>query len=92
VAEHGVRPGFGGIPLHLASRHHRAVLPVLAQLEERLAPFDPRPHWGKLFTMDSGAGYDKLPGFTGLMARFDPAGKFSQRLHCLRLHATAADP
>jgi alditol oxidase len=53
-----------------------AVLPVLAQLEERLAPFDPRPHWGKLFTMDPRASYDRLPGFTGLLERFDPAGKF----------------
>ena len=48
----------------------------MRQLEERLAPFGPRPHWGKLFTMDPRASYDRLPGFTGLMDRFDPAGKF----------------
>ena len=53
-----------------------AVRPVLAQLEERLAPFDPRPHWGKLFTMDPRGSYDRLPGFTGLMERYDPAGTF----------------
>jgi xylitol oxidase len=53
-----------------------AVRPVLAQLEERLAPFDPRPHWGKLFTMDPRGSYERLPGFTGLMERYDPAGTF----------------
>ena len=53
-----------------------AVRPVLAQLEQRLAPFGPRPHWGKLFAMDPRASYTRLPGFTGLMERFDPSGTF----------------
>jgi hypothetical protein len=26
--------------------------------------------------MDPRASYDRLPGFTGLLERFDPAGKF----------------
>lgn len=53
-----------------------AVLPVLARIEERLAPFDPRPHWGKLFTMDPRASYGKLPDFTSLLDRYDPVRKF----------------
>lgn len=52
---------------------------LLPLIEEQLAPFDARPHWGKLFTMDAArvqALYPKLPDFRALLARFDPAGKF----------------
>jgi xylitol oxidase len=52
----------------------RAVAPVIARVEEQLAPFDPRPHWGKLFTAPG--RYDRLPDFLRLMQRYDPAGKF----------------
>ena len=56
-----------------------AVLPVVSLLEERLAPFAPRPHWGKIFTTSPEhlrARYDRLPDFTDLMRSYDPAGKF----------------
>ena len=56
-----------------------SVLPVVALLERQLAPFGPRPHWGKLFTTtpeDLRARYERLPDFLGLMRRFDPSGKF----------------
>jgi alditol oxidase len=56
-----------------------AVLPVVALLERQLAPFAPRPHWGKIFTTppeDLRARYDCLPDFLALMRRLDPAGKF----------------
>jgi len=56
-----------------------SVLPVVALLERQLAPFGPRPHWGKLFTAtpeDLRARYERLPDFLGLMRRFDPSGKF----------------
>jgi len=52
----------------------RAVAPVIALVEEHLAPFDPRPHWGKLFATPG--RYDRLPDFLRLMQRYDPAGKF----------------
>lgn len=52
----------------------RAVAPVIARVEEQLAPFDPRPHWGKLFTVPG--HYDRLSDFLRLMQRYDPAGKF----------------
>ncbi|MEV6152313.1 FAD-binding protein [Nonomuraea sp. NPDC052129] len=49
-----------------------AVLPVIELVEERLAPFDPRPHWGKLFTR-----WPSCPErFRDLVGRYDPAGKF----------------
>ena len=56
-----------------------SVLPVVALLERQLAPFGPRPHWGKLFTTtpeDLRARYERLPDFLGLMRRLDPSGKF----------------
>ena len=55
------------------------VLPVVGQVERALAPFAPRPHWGKIFTVvpeDLRARYERLPGFLDLMRRFDPSGKF----------------
>ena len=56
-----------------------AVLPVVTLLEHQLAPFTPRPHWGKVFTTppeELRARYDRLPDFLDLMHRLDPPGKF----------------
>ena len=56
-----------------------AVLPVVTLLENRLAPYDPRPHWGKVFTTPPDAlraAYERLPDFLALVRHFDPAGKF----------------
>ena len=54
----------------------RTVLPVL---EEVLAPYDARPHWGKLFTMDAETInhlYPRMDDFKALALRLDPNGKF----------------
>ncbi|GIF06684.1 FAD-binding protein [Actinoplanes siamensis] len=51
-----------------------AVLPVVADLERALAPFDARPHLGKVFT--SAPALPRLADFAALARRFDPAGKF----------------
>ena len=51
----------------------------LPGLEEALAPFAPRPHWGKVFTMPPEtvrARYPKLPAFRNLLDARDPKGKF----------------
>jgi alditol oxidase len=56
-----------------------AVLPVVRLIEQRLAPFAARPHWGKIFTAtaeDLHASYDRLPDFIDLARHYDPAGKF----------------
>jgi len=56
-----------------------AVLPVVSLLERQLAPFGPRPHWGKVFTTpdaDLHASYDRLPDFLDLARHYDPKGKF----------------
>lgn len=60
-----------------------AVAPVLTAIEERLAPFEPRPHWGKLFTMPPetvSAQYERMADFVGLMREFDPTGTFGNEL------------
>ena len=56
-----------------------SVLPVVALMERRLAPFGARPHWGKIFAAtadDLRSNYERLPDFRDLMRRYDPAGKF----------------
>ncbi|GHE01259.1 FAD-binding protein [Streptomyces alanosinicus] len=57
-----------------------AVLPVVRRLEEALAPFDPRPHWGKVYEMPSAlvrGRYARLDDFRALARSLDPAGKFT---------------
>jgi xylitol oxidase len=56
-----------------------AVLPVVALIEQCLAPFGARPHWGKIFTTPAAelrARYERLPDFLSLMHHYDPAAKF----------------
>ena len=56
-----------------------AVSALLPTIERELAPFDVRPHWGKLFTISTAklrAHYRKLPDFVQLARKFDPNGKF----------------
>ncbi|MFY1698847.1 FAD-binding protein [Solwaraspora sp. WMMA2101] len=56
-----------------------AVLPVVTAIEQALAPYAPRPHWGKLFTVDADvlAGrYERWSDFADLLVRYDPAGVF----------------
>lgn len=57
-----------------------AVEQVLPLLEQALAPFQARPHWGKLFTVPAEQLYqqfEKLPDFLKLVQKYDPQGKFS---------------
>ena len=52
---------------------------AMAVVEEALAPFEPRPHWGKLFLTgrdELRERYPRLPGFAELAARLDPRGAF----------------
>jgi xylitol oxidase len=72
--------GRASVALHFTWQPDRDALGrVLPIIEEALAPFDPRPHWGKVFTMspaDVRSSYDKLPQFVALLDRHDPSGKF----------------
>src|SRR5713101_7225364 len=56
-----------------------AVSKLLPAIEKELAPFNARPHWGKLFSTSPVAlrtMYEKLPDFTQLSTKYDPHGKF----------------
>ena len=54
----------------------RQILPLI---EEQLAPFGPRPHWGKLFTLAPArlqAQYKRLAEFKNSLQHYDPSAKF----------------
>ncbi|MFI1735172.1 FAD-binding protein [Streptomyces acidicola] len=56
-----------------------AVLPVVRRVEEALDPYEPRPHWGKIFTVPSAVlreRYPRLGDFRALAEELDPAGTF----------------
>ena len=56
-----------------------AVSKLLPVIERELAPFNARPHWGKLFTTSPAqlkSIYKKMPEFVELSRRYDPQGKF----------------
>jgi xylitol oxidase len=60
-----------------------AVLPVLGLIEDRLAQWGARPHWGKLFRTPPAALaglYPRLDDFAALARELDPAGKFRNDL------------
>lgn len=65
--------GRDSVGFHFTWKQHIAeVLALLPVLEEALAPFRPRPHWGKVFTMHPPLD----PRFVALAAQLDPTGKF----------------
>jgi len=56
-----------------------AVMKVIPQVEAKLKPFTPRPHWGKVNTLAAPqvrAAYPRVDDFTQLLAKYDPKGKF----------------
>jgi xylitol oxidase len=66
------------------------VLPVLGLLEESLAPYGARPHWGKLFTTAPEVlrdRYPRLDAFHDLVRRYDPEGTFTNDFLARRLFA-----
>jgi xylitol oxidase len=75
-------PSYGEdtVCIHFTWKPEReAVGEVLVELEAALAPFEARPHWGKLFDADAAAIaplYERMPDFVGLIERLDPRGAF----------------
>jgi xylitol oxidase len=67
------------VSIHFTWKHHEAdVKRLVPIIEQALAPFDPRPHWGKMFAMAPAllqSKYPKLENFRRLARRFDPEGK-----------------
>ncbi|WEO94515.1 FAD-binding protein [Streptomyces sp. FXJ1.172] len=73
--------GRDSVALHFTwVRDEAAVLPVVRRLEEVLTPFDPRPHWGKVFEIPSAVlrgRYARFAGFRDLVRSLDPSGTFT---------------
>jgi xylitol oxidase len=60
-------------------REPEAVERLAGALEVALAPFDARPHWGKVFLAGAATiadRYERLRDFVGLAERLDPEQKF----------------
>lgn len=58
---------------------NQAVADLLPEIEKRLEPFRPRPHWGKLFVTSKptlSTRYERLNDFRKLATKYDPEGKF----------------
>jgi alditol oxidase len=70
-----------------------AVSKLLPVIERELAPFDVRPHWGKLFTISPAqlhSSYQKIPAFIELSRRYDPKGKFRNQFLDQNIFARAS--
>lgn len=72
--------GIDAVAFHFTwIRDTAAVTPVLGAIEEALAPFDVRPHWGKVFTTPPARMrelYRHYADFERLVTRYDPTGTF----------------
>ncbi|HEV2710109.1 MAG TPA: FAD-binding protein [Edaphobacter sp.] len=56
-----------------------SVKKVLPLIEAKLAPFDVRPHWAKMFTTQPShiqKLYEKLPDYQAMLKHYDTNGKF----------------
>ncbi len=75
-------PGYerDSVAIHFTWKPHQdAVERLLVSIEDVLAPFAPRPHWGKLFVTpraEIAARYERLRDFEALITRVDPRGAF----------------
>jgi xylitol oxidase len=75
-------PAYGGdvLALHFTwLPDEPGVRDLLPHLEAALRPYEARPHWGKLFTVDAQeieGRYPRLDDFRALVRRFDPRGAF----------------
>lgn len=69
--------GRDSVGVHFTWRNDdAAVQRAVARVEDALAPFDPRPHWGKVFRTRRTAHLDRLDDFRALVAEHDPSGTF----------------
>jgi len=68
------------IAIHFTlNQNTEGVMQLLPKIEEKLAPYGVRPHWGKLFTIDPSvleSRYERMNDFKSLIKKYDPQGKF----------------
>jgi alditol oxidase len=65
-----------------------SVMKLIPIVEEQLAPFGVRPHWGKLFTISPAqlkSRYERYGDFQQLLLQSDPKGKFRNEFFELNL-------
>jgi xylitol oxidase len=72
--------GTDTVAIHFTwTREPEPVARAVERVEAALAPFEARPHWGKLFGADAATlaqRYERLPEFRALTERLDPRGAF----------------
>jgi xylitol oxidase len=69
----------GAVAFHFTwVRDQALVESVTALVEEAVAPFGARPHWGKVYTDAARVAslYPRFADFQGLVAKYDPRGVF----------------
>ena len=68
------------LAIHFTWHHDaQAVAPAVAAVEDRLAAYAPRPHWGKVFALAPEAvraTYERADDFGRLRSAYDPDGTF----------------
>lgn len=68
------------VAIHFTWKQHTEnVMKLIPLVEEQLAQFGARPHWGKLFTIPAAqlkARYERFGDFQQLLRQYDPQGKF----------------
>jgi xylitol oxidase len=70
------------VTFHFTWHQTPEVTAAISAVERALAPFDPRPHWGKLFAFPPEhlrRVYPRLRDFVRLRRQLDPHGKFVNR-------------
>jgi len=64
---------------------------ILPLIEKQLEPFEPRPHWAKLFTIPPArlqSRYTRLAEFKALLKQYDPGAKFRNEFLDRNLYST----
>jgi alditol oxidase len=64
---------------------------ILPQIEKQLEPFEPRPHWAKLFTIPPAqleSRYVRLSDFQALVKQYDPEAKFRNEFLSKNLYSS----
>jgi len=64
---------------------------ILPLIEAKLAPFQARPHWAKLFTVPPShlkELYAKMPDFKTLVQQYDPTAKFRNQFLSMNLYSS----
>jgi xylitol oxidase len=64
---------------------------LLPMIEKELAPFNVKPHWGKLFTLEPDvlrSRYERAEDFLALAEVYDPEGKFRNAFLDLNIYSS----